>query len=107
MNLIRPSASIKWLLFGIAVLPALFYVYLGHHSRMMLDDYAFLSRGSELGPIQSMVYWRSIWMSSYSNPFLHGLLGSLGAVVPPLFPAIIVAVWTFGLSWLIRPPRSQ
>lgn len=68
----------------------------------MLDDYAFLVRGSEAGPIHSMLYWRSIWMSSYSNPFLHGLLGPLGAVVPSLFPIIIVAVWTFGLSWLIR-----
>ena len=101
MSRINALRIAKWLLVGMATLPAALYAYLGHFSRMVLDDFAFLHLGSKLGPLQHALYWRSKWMSSYSNPFLHGLLGPFDRVVPSAFPTIIIVIWILGLTWLI------
>lgn len=93
---------VKWLLVGLAMLPAILYAYLGHFSRMIGDDFSFLTLGKELGPWQSMLYWREKWMSSYSNAFLHGLLGPLDTAIPSIFPTIVIAVWVIGLTGLFR-----
>ena len=104
MNLYKllESKVVKWLLVGMAMLPALLYVYLGSFSRAITDDYIYLGVGAELGPLQSMLHWRTSWMSSYSNPFLHGLFGQIGAVTPAIFPIVVVAIWTLSLTWLLR-----
>ncbi len=101
MSWINARRIAKWVLVGMAVMPAALYAYLGHFSRMVTDDFVFLSLGSKLGPLQHVLYWRSKWMSSYSNPFLHGLLGPIDRVVPSIFPTIIVVIWVAGLTWLI------
>ena len=89
------------LLVGMSIVPAVFYAILGQFSRMTGDDYIFLSRGRELGPVQSMLYWRNVWSSNYSTPFLHGLLGPFDTVVPSAFPIVLTAIWMLGLTWLL------
>ena len=101
MYRISDNRIVKWLLVGMAMAPAIFYALLGQFSRMTWDDFAFLSRGRELGPVQSMLYWRNVWTSYYSTPFLHGLLGPLDAIVPSAFPIILVVIWILSLTWLI------
>ena len=101
MYRISDNRIVKWLLVGMAMAPAIYYAYLGQFSRIMADDYIFLSRGRELGPVQSMLYWRNVWTSHYSTPFLHGLLGPFDTVVPSAFPIVLTAIWMLGLTWLL------
>ena len=101
MSRLSDSRLVKWLLVGMAVMPAILYAFLGQFSRMTRDDYIFLSRGRELGPVQSMLYWRNVWSSNYSTPFLHGLLGPFDTVVPSAFPIVLTAIWMLGLTWLL------
>ena len=101
MSRINALRIAKWLLVGMATLPAALYAYLGHFSRMTLDDYVNISRGLELGPLQNMLYWRSAWTGHYSTPFLFGLLAPLNAAIPAIVPIIVVAIWTLALTWLL------
>lgn len=95
----RPAAA-RWLLIGLALLPALFYAYLGHFSRMMGDDYGYLQIARDLGPLQGALYWRDNWTGHYSTTFLHGLMAPAAAMAPSLMPGMISACWLAGMAGL-------
>ncbi len=82
------------------VLPLLLVAYLGSHIRLLSDDYLHLQTGRELDPISNMLHWRETWNGSYSYYFFHGLVGSFAPGITSILPAIIVALWLLGLSWL-------
>ncbi len=86
----------------LTLLPLLLYVVLGSHSRLVGDDFCFLTSGQEYGPIGSVQFWRNTLNGSFSFYFLHGLSAPLDTQTPGVFVAIIIVAWTFGLTWLIR-----
>ncbi len=101
MTRVANKSALKWLLLLLSLLPAAFFAYLGHFSRLMGDDYRAFSKLRELGAWDSMLYWWKNWNGSYSVSLLHGLLDPLGAErIPSIFPAIIMVLWLAGLSWI-------
>ena len=90
-----------WTVATISLLPAALYAYLGHFSRLMIDDYAYFAMAFGLGFRHYFDYWRNTWHGSYSYFVFHDLLTPLEARIPPLFPAITIALWLLGLTWLL------
>lgn len=99
---VRGSALAAWIAVAAALVPAALYAYLGQFSRLMIDDYAFFATALRLGFRDNFAHWRNTWHGSYSFYVFHDLLSPLDpARIPPLFPAIIIAVWLLGLVWLL------
>ena len=61
MSRINALRIAKWLLVGMATLPAALYAYLGHFSRMTGDDFTHIPLGLEHGPWENVLYWRNTW----------------------------------------------
>lgn len=91
----------RWLLLALAFAPAAGFACLALSNRMLGDDYAVLKLGSEIGPWQSVLHWRERWLASYSDAFLHGLMGPLDAAAPAISALVMIALWIIGLTWLL------
>lgn len=99
---VRGSAVAAWIAAAATLVPAALYAYLGHFSRLMIDDYGIFATALWLGFRDYFAYWRNTWHGSYSLFVFHDLLAPLDpARIPPLFPALIIAVWLLGLTWLM------
>ncbi len=97
-----PRAMALWLLTLLSFAPLSLYAYLGHFSRLMIDDYGFFATALWLGFRDNFNYWRSTWHAGYSFALFHDLLSVFDpARLPPLFPGLIIAAWLAGLAWLI------
>ena len=91
-----------WFAAGLSLLPLLLYAYLGHFSRLMIDDYGHFATALRISFRHNFAYWRNLWNGSYSFYVFHDLLSPLDpARLPPLFLALTITVWLIGLTWLI------
>ena len=86
MRVLRKEAAGKYLLFCLALVPALLFAYLGQFSRLMPDDYKYLGKPVEIGIWQALHYFRGTWHGGYTNFLLYGLLAPRGVEVPSIFP---------------------
>ena len=102
MRVLRKEAAVKYLLFCLALVPALLFAYLGHFSRLMWDDYDRLGKPIELGFWQALIYFRDTWNGDYTNFLVLGLLAPLGVKAPSIFPSVIIAIWLASLVLLYR-----
>ncbi len=100
MRVLRKELAGKTLLFCLALVPALLFAYLGQFSRLIWDDYDRLGKPIELGFWQAVQYFRDTWNGDYTNFLLFGLLAPLGALVPSIFPAVLIVIWIAGLTLL-------
>ena len=100
MRVLRKEAAGKYLLFCLALVPALLFAYLGQFSRLIWDDYDRLGKPIELGFWQSVQYFRDSWNGDYTNFLLFGLLAPLGALVPSVFPSALIVIWIAGSALL-------
>lgn len=99
---VRGSAVAAWIAVAATLVPAALYAYLGHFSRLMIDDYGIFATALWLGFRDYFAYWRNTWHGSYSFYVFHDLLAPLDpARMPPVFPALIIALWLLGLTWLL------
>lgn len=68
----------------------------------MIDDYAYFATAFGLGFRHYFEHWWKTWHGSYSYFVFHDLLSPLDpARIPPLFPALTIALWLIGLTWLL------
>ena len=86
----------------LALVPLLLFTYLGLHTRLLMDDYAFLGLASKLGTWESMLIWRQIWNGGYNNFVVYGLMTRFGTMAPPLFSLLVAFATLVGYSWLIN-----
>ncbi len=106
MSILQKEAGFNPLVTLLAFLPVALFAYLGQFSRIIKDDYIHFAVGRELGPWQSVLYWRDIHNGSYTHYFLHGLLAPLDTLIPPITPTVIIVLWLLGLAWLISQALS-
>ncbi len=97
----KRNSIFPWLIVLLALVPALLFAYLGQFSRMIADDYYTIALGQELGAWDGMLYWYNSWSGSYTHFFLRSAMGLLDTLAPVITPPVIVALWLFGLSWLV------
>ena len=98
----RTRSLAVWLTAALTLAPLVLYAYLGHFSRLMIDDYAHFANALWLGFRDNFNYWRNSWNGSFSFYTFHDLLTPLDpARLPPIFPALTIVLWLTGLAWLI------
>ncbi len=85
----------------LSCLPLALFACLGQFSRLVADDFTHFVIGLEYGPWRALLHWREIHNGSYSDYLLHGLVAPLDTLLPPLFPAFMLALWLPGCAWLI------
>ena len=102
MTRLAQWASLKWLLLLLSIMPAAFFAYLGHFSRLMGDDYSYFSTVIRLGIRDNFRHWWNSWHGSYSFIIAFEALAPLGPeFLPPLMPAALIVTYAIGLAWII------
>ncbi len=95
------SSHILRMLAALSSAPVLLYAALGFSARMMADDYGLFATALRLSGRDNFSYWWQNWYGSYSFILFNDLLAPLGAAaLPAIMPAIIIALWLGGLTWL-------
>ncbi len=90
-----------WVAGILALAPVILYAYLGHFSRIVGDDWCSFADIIWLGNRGSVLNAWNGWSSSYSALILHNVLLPLGPeYLPAVLPAVIIALWLIGLTWL-------
>ena len=84
----------------LALIPLLMCLYLGHFSRLMVDDYAYLGKALHDGIWNALIFWRNNWSGDYSNQLIYGLFASQAVVTPSVFPMILAAAGFLGFLWI-------
>ena len=93
---------LKISLLVLCILPALLFAYMGHFSRLMIDDYPLFATSLWLGFRDRFFHYWNGWHPSYTFVLSYDLLTPLGPEnMPPLMPAIIIAVLFVGVAWII------
>lgn len=92
----------KVILLALALAPLLLLAYMGQFSRIMYDDYIFLTIGRDLGPWGAIIHWRDTWNGHYTDQLLHGLFARLGAAAPRILPTLLLSSWLLALTLLFR-----
>ena len=87
---------------GFALVPLLFFAYLGLHNRLLMDDYVYIGLARDIGTWKAMLAWREFWNGGYSNFLLYGLLAPLDASAPAVFSLILCASAFVGFGWLVN-----
>ncbi len=90
----------------LTLLPLLLLAYLGQFSRLMLDDYIYLSVGRELSPWEAILVWRNTWNGAYTDQVLHVFFARFGAAAPRLLPSIHLSLWLLTLTLLFQSALS-
>ena len=100
-RLARRETALVWLTVAFLSLPALLFAYLGLSSRLMGDDFGLFATALHLGGWHNFSYWWNGWYSSYTFILFNDALAPLGPeYIAQAFPAINIALWMTGLSWL-------
>ena len=98
----KTRSRAAWIIAALTLAPLALYIYLGHFSRLMLDDYGLFASPLHLGFLDNFFHWRNNWFPSYTFYVVQDLLTPLDpARLPALLPAAIIAAWFAGLTWLI------
>ena len=98
----KRSPAFYWLICGLCLAPALIYAWLGQFSRTLDDDdYCPIVIGQEMGPWDGTVYWYHYWSGGYSSFFFAAAMAPLDTQIPRIAPALFIAFWMVGLSWLV------
>ena len=95
-------------MFGVALaqVPLLLFTYFGLHTRLLIDDYAYMGLARQIGAWEAMLQWRELLHGDYSNFLLHGLLAPLAEKAPPIFSLIMMTAAFVGFSWLVNKVLS-
>lgn len=102
MNGIQRESILKWRLAGLAIAPVALYAYLGHFSRLMSDDYCYLARSREFGLWDALVYYYTVWNSSYTQIVITHLLAPLDTALSAITPVALVLLWCACSIWAFR-----
>lgn len=98
----KRSPVFYWLICGLCLAPALIYAWLGQFSRPLDDDdYCPIVIGQEMGAWDGTLYWYHTWSGGYSSFFFAAAMAPLGPQVTRIVPALSIALWMVGLSWLV------
>lgn len=97
----RREVALVWLITALVSLPAMLFAFLGLSSRLMGDDFGLFAASLHLGGWHNFLYWWNGWYSSYTFILFNDLLAPLGPeYIAQAFPAINIALWWSGISWL-------
>ena len=86
----------QYLLLLISGVPAFLFAYLGHFSRLIVDDYCVFHVGRSMDVWQGILFYFNAHTGSYSRILLHFLLVPIDILATSLTPAAIVILSSIG-----------
>ncbi len=96
----RRAKILAWIAALLALaLPAVM-AYLGSHSRLFADDYCVIAWGEQYGVLGGLRLMRDTWNGSFTNYFVQFLFQHRGEIAGAVMPALLIAIWLVGLTWL-------
>ena len=84
-----------------ALAPALLFAYTGQFSRLIEVDVCWIHDVQAMGAWEAASYWLNEKGGRYSWYLLIGIAAPLDTLLPPITPAIIMALWLGGWYWLV------
>ncbi len=81
--------------------PALIFAYLGHFSRLIIDEHCVFDIGRSMNPWQIILHYYNTHTASFSRVFLHSVFAPIDVLTTSLMPLAIVVLSTVGLYWLL------
>ena len=92
----------QYALLLLAGIPAFVFAYLGHFSRLIVDDYCSFHAERTMDAWKGMLFYYETQSASWSRVALHSILSPFEVLAVALTPPAIVALSTIGLYWILR-----
>ena len=92
----------KNLLLLLSGVPAFLFAYLGHFSRLLVDDYCVFHVGRTLNAWQGLLYHYNLHTGTYSRTLLHFVLAPIDVLATSFMPLVIVVLSIIGLYWILH-----
>ena len=92
---------LQWLLVVLALAPVFLFAYTGQFSRLISVDVCWIHDVQAMGAWEAVSYWLNEEGGRYSWYLLMGIAAPLNALLPPITPAIMMALWLGGWYWLV------
>ncbi len=92
----------QYALLLLAGIPAFVFAYLGHFSRLIVDDYCSFHAERTMDAWKGILFYFETQSASWSRIALHSILSPFEVLAVALTPPAIVALSTIGLYWILR-----
>lgn len=90
------------LLLLLAGIPAFIFAYLGHFSRLVIDDYCSFDAERTMDAWRSILFYFETHSASWSRVLLHSIVSPFEVLAVAMTPLAIVSLSTIGLYWILR-----
>ena len=94
--------SWQYLLLLLAAIPAFIFAYLGHFSRLVVDDYCSFHAERTMDAWKGILFYYETQSASWSRIALHSILSPFDVLAVAMTPLAIVSLSTIGLYWILR-----
>ena len=92
----------QYLLLLLSSVPAFLFAYLGHFSRLVIDDYCVFHVGRSMGVWQGLLYQFNFNTGAYSRTLLHSVLAPIDVLATSVMPLVIVVLSIVGVYWILH-----
>ena len=82
----------QYLLLLLSGVPAFLFAYLGHFSRLIIDEHCLFHIARSMDAWESILYYYDAHTASFSRSLLHSVLAPLDVLATSLMPLAIVPV---------------
>ena len=96
------TRSLQYLFLLLAGIPAFIFAYLGHFSRLVIDDYCLFDADRTMDAWKGILYYFETQTASWSRVLLHSIVSPFEVLAVALTPAVIVTLSAIGLYWILR-----
>ena len=98
--MIRPRYW-QYLLLLLSGVPAFLFAYLGHFSRLIIDEHCVFHNARSMDAWESILHYYNTQTASFSRSLLHSALAPIDVLATSLMPLAIVALSAVSLYWLL------
>ncbi len=91
-----------YLLLLLSGVPAFLFAYLGHFSRLIIDEHCVFAVARGKDAWQVILHYYNTHTASFSRVFLHSVFAPIDVLATSLMPLAIVVLSTVGLYWLLH-----
>ena len=91
----------QYLLLLVAGIPAFTFAYLGHFSRLVIDDYCLFDPDRTADIWKGIIFYYETQSASWSRVGLHSIVSPFEVLATALTPLAIILFSTIGLYWLL------
>lgn len=92
----------QYLLLLITGVPVFLFAYLGHFSRLVIDDYCVFHVGRSMDVWQGLLYQFNFNTGAYSRTLLHSVLAPIDVLATSVMPLVIVVLSIIGVYWILH-----